>query len=477
MNNQLLGLTALGVFLSAAWRARRFPSALPATCMAGVFLVIAIFGYPLWEWSKDSGGAGLPPFVTAHPFTNSAAPTALLWAAIGAGSAAFLVPRKAKGGYAQIVDSIRSERTSRAVLALSVVSILVWLLGQGPSALSRSSYLITDGSDLALRVTSIPGPLLAVLTVWIGARTQNLVVRAALFSTAAVWFVLLVSIGTRTAVAIPLLAGVLAFRAVVDQGKVIRLQYAVLGLGMLLLAVLTITLSLYARAVPHGLLNLPTMLAHALAPSNGYVSQGETSVKMLVASIAASYPIIERSESDLVGLDVLLGNADPLPGTALDYMLERYQPFEWVPLAMVGEWFQVASWAGQLFFFAALAWLCGCVTHNLLQSRFSALSMAGVALALVLAFLCVQYSSRMVWRFAWIALFIAIGTYLLRQRRSRRRDPTDTAADWWQDARPTEPPQSSHNDDQITRRPVGWRGAQEGSEGVVFRESERTAYG
>lgn len=416
MSNLLLGVVALVITIGSILRARQFPTALPAACSASIFLLLAFFGHALWTWSRESAGAGLPATIDSVPFGRSVAATCLLWAAIGSAAAAYIVPRRRSIEYTAIAASLRNERTARTLFVVSTALIPLWLVGQGPNVLNRSSYLETNGNDFLLRATTLPGPLLAIFAVIMAARTTDSTLRRLLLANVVVWYILEIAIGTRTAVALPLLGALFILQAAF-RGRRVRIGHIALGLAMLMLSVVTVTICLYARTGPHGLLNLGRLIEFGLNPTPGFNRQSEISVKALIASIAASYPIIERSVQVPVGLDVLLSNANPLPGTSLAFMLERYQPYEWVPLAMVGEWYNAVGALGQLALYLFVAYLCGVVTHNLLQSKYYVLSIAGIGLSLMIGVLSVQYSSRIVWRFLWIALAVAVITYLIRQRR------------------------------------------------------------
>ena len=62
LTNTSLAVIAVVTTSVAIWVwARRSSAAVAPLLLAVPLLVIALFGGPLWEWSKYSGGAGLLP--------------------------------------------------------------------------------------------------------------------------------------------------------------------------------------------------------------------------------------------------------------------------------------------------------------------------------------------------------------------------------------------------------------------------------
>jgi hypothetical protein len=142
-------------------------------------------------------------------------------------------------------------------------------------------------------------------------------------------------------------------------------------------------------------------------------------VKQLAASVFVGFPIAEESARHAVDPSVLIKNANPLPGTAQSPELERYWPYEWVPLCFAGEWFGAMGWLGQLLLFGAIGLLLGLSMRNILQSRFRLFSFLPVGFAALIGVLSIEYPSRMVWRMISLALIFLISSYLIREKSRR----------------------------------------------------------
>jgi iron complex transport system permease protein len=219
------------------------------------------------------------------------------------------------------------------------------------------------------------------------------------------------------AVALPVVAAIIVLVKIPRRKWYIPVGRVLLAGSLLMAAIFTFALSLQARTSPHGIVNLADLFQETLQNQGLGGFDPLEAVKQLTASISASYPIIEYSTTRPVGLETLIGNANPLPGTSNDFLLERYEPYLWVPLSMVGESYAQLGWFGQLCLYAAVAAVCGFITNNLAASRFYILSLAGAGIGLMIAALSIQYSSRMFWRVFSIAVVLAIVSLLVRERR------------------------------------------------------------
>ena len=114
-NFQLLVIAIISVAAAVWWCATRTSAAWAPTVLAIIMLVMAVGG-PIWDWSKWSGGAGLAPVVKAAPFAESKAVPAFLWASIGAGLSALLVP--------QAPASVRENKNWMRTKNISIVAIV-----------------------------------------------------------------------------------------------------------------------------------------------------------------------------------------------------------------------------------------------------------------------------------------------------------------------------------------------------------------
>ncbi|ULE33627.1 hypothetical protein [Mycobacterium sp. IDR2000157661] len=422
LTNTALGTIAVLTTALAIWIWwRRSSAALAPVLLAVPLLLIALFGVPLWEWSKHSKGAGLGPEIRGVPFTHSIGVTALLWACIGAGLSALLLPAVGRGaeraadrGPAAPTD-FHSRTTSVVCIWATLGSLAVWLIGSGPSILVRDYYLQSDGIEFFLLVGWPLCFLAAIITLVLSIFERDPLLKLFMWAAVAAVYIVMTAVGTRMAITFPAVA---AFVLVGNMVRNRRLYVVslVAAVGLLGLAAFTFSVVFTARGVPHGLLNLPGIVMAVVDRSNSLSNLVLTPVKQLVSSIAVAYPLVERSaQYDL--LEILIANANPLPGTAVGRGFEVYWPYSWVPLAFVGTWYGSTGWLGQLLLYCFMGWTTGYAMANFLRSRLSYLWLLTVPVALALGALSIQYTSRNVWRVLSIAVVLLVVSYLIRRKR------------------------------------------------------------
>ncbi|MFT4124655.1 MAG: hypothetical protein QM662_00285 [Gordonia sp. (in: high G+C Gram-positive bacteria)] len=447
--NLLLALVTSALGLAALDQAvRRNLAALPPVILGALFWVVGVFGHQLWQWSRYSEGAGMPSFFSSEPIAQSPAVPAFLLAAIGAFGASFLLPAAPKadsavsdGCVGQVDPRDRDTRRTEAgrahvgrvttdvggdqetnggyLLAIVVLSLLLyslWCVGEGPSLLRREIYLATDGNDFLLRTTWPASLVVALVVLVVGYVSTTPMVRVAALGMSLVWYLSLLSVGTRMACVFPLILGALVlYRALspIRRGFTrIRPGGVVVGSSLLVLSIASFGVILTARANPHGLLNLWSLFAELRESGEG-VSRP---LQQLVSSIAASYPIVEQSMNVHVDPGVLVGNANPLPGTANPAELERLWPYEWVPLSFIGTWYVATGPVGQVALFGVMGWATGQLWYNLQRSRWGAAAYTAMGFSILLGILSIQYSSRMPWRILSVVVALLIIAYVVRDR-------------------------------------------------------------
>ena len=260
MPNSLLLLIAVATTGAAVWAMVVRPSAAAPAVAMSLVMLIASLGGPVWEWTKYVGGAGLPADVDAAPFADSLAVKAFLWACIGSGVSAFLVPRMPDSLREFKEDANPSERITVVTLVAVVVSFVLFVIGSGPSFFSRQYYLESDGNLFLLRAAFPVGLVLGLLALGQSTMERRPSWRIAIYVMAAVWFVGLASVGSRTALAFPLLGAVLIISRSIKARRLRPLALSIAA-GLIALAVFTFGVVLKARYVPHGLFNLPSVAA------------------------------------------------------------------------------------------------------------------------------------------------------------------------------------------------------------------------
>lgn len=434
--NATLAAIAVAVTIGAIWVWRRRSSAALAPVLLAVpLLFIALFGGPLWEWSKFSRGAGLGPEIRAVPFADSIGATALLWACIGAASSAFLLPAVGRGPQAAAtgVGRLQSRTVSIICVWATLGSLVVWLIGSGPSILARDYYLQSDGITFFLLVGWPMTFLAAIVTLVLSGFERDHLIRFYMWGSCAMVYVVMMAVGTRMAIVFPAVAALVLVGDMVRNRRlnVVALVAAVVLLG---LAAFTFSVVYGARVSPHGLLNLPGIIRGVVERSSNATDLLLAPVKQLFASVFVAYPLTERSaQSDI--FEVLVANANPLPGTSVGRGFEVYWPYSWVPLAFVGTWFGATGWVGQVLLFCFMGWTTGYTIANFERSKLPYASLMAIAIVLGLGALSIEYTSRNVFRVLSIAVVLLVVSYLIRRKRAARAatatavEPPDATAE------------------------------------------------
>ena len=437
MTNVQLFVLALISLTVAVWLSVKRTSAAAAPAVLAAIMLLLALGGPLWEWSRHSGYSGLPSSVPAVAFSESKAVPAFLWASIGAGLSALLIPPIP----AQALPTRKvapSRKLSIAVAIVSAVAFVTLVIGVGPSFFKNDSYLYSDGI-LFLAMASWPGILSGVLGVVLTAWEKDRRLRILLIATSALWFIGPLSTGSRMACAVPIVGCVLI---VFNEIRRRRLHLALIAPAVALFVTGVFAFSVVgnARAMPHGLLNVPNVVQATASDIANSTDSILEPAKELVASVVVGFPIAEESVHEDVDIGTLLGNANPLPGTARSADLERYWPYSWVPLSFAGEWFGAMGCVGQILLFGIMGWIFGFAMHNLQRSRFRLMSFLPLGFVAMVGVLSIEYSSRSVWRILSLSVILLIASYLVRERTNKGR-----SRDMFRETRDEQPPNAIGN--------------------------------
>ena len=435
-NLQLFVLASISLTAAVWLSVKRTSAAAAPAVLAALMLLLALGGF-LWEWSKHSGGAALPSSVKAVAFSESEAAPAFLWASIGAGLSALLIPPIP----AQALPTRKvapSRKLSIGVAIVSAVTFVTNVMGEGPSFFKNDAYLYSDGT-LFLLMASLPGIVSGVLGVVLTAWEKDRTIRILLIATSALWFIGPLSSGSRMACAVPILGSLLIFFNEIRQRR-LHLALIAPAVALFVTGVFAFSVVGNARAMPHGLLNVPNVVQATASDIANSTDSILEPAKELVASVVVGFPIAEESVHEDVDIGTLLGNANPLPGTARSADLERYWPYAWVPLSFAGEWFGAMGCVGQILLFGAMGWIFGFAMHNLQRSRFRLMSFLPLGFVAMVGVLSIEYSSRSVWRILSLSVILLIASYLVRERTNKGR-----SRDMFREMRDEQPPNAIGN--------------------------------
>jgi hypothetical protein len=416
-NVQLLVLALISLTAAVWLSVKRTSAAAAPAVLAALMLLLALGGF-LWEWSKHSGGAALPSSVQAVAFSESTAAPAFLWASIGAGLSALLIPPIP----AQALPTRKvapSRKLSIAVAIVSAVTFVANVMGEGPSFFKNDAYLYSDGT-LFLLMASLPGIVSGVLGVVLTAWEKDRGLRILLIATSALWFIGPLCTGSRMACAVPIVGCVLIVFNEIRRRR-LHLPLIAAAMALFVTGVFTFSVVTNARAMPHGLLNVPHVVQVTASDITDTTDSMLGPAKQLVSSVAVGFPLAEESVHEDVDIGTLLANANPLPGTAQSAELERYWPYAWAPLSFAGEWFGAMGCIGQILIFGAMGLIFGFAMHNLQRSRFRLLSFLPLGFVALVGAFSIEYSSRAVWRMISLSVIVLIASYLVRERTNKGR--------------------------------------------------------
>jgi hypothetical protein len=411
-NFQLIVLALISL-TGAGWLSVKRTSAAVAPAVLAAIMLLLALGGPVWEWSKYSGGAGLPSTAKAAAFSESRAVSAFLWASIGAGLSAILVPPVPPQAL-PARKVMPSKKVGLAVAVISAVAFVAFVGGEGQGFLRKDVYLSTHGIVFLVHASWPLGILAGMIGTALIAWEEDRRLRLFLIGTSVIWFIGPMCVGSRSACAIPMIGGALIIYKQIQRRR-FHLPLIAAALALFVTAFFTFGVVCKARELPHGLLNVPSLVWATTSDMANSTDSIFLPLKQLVASVFAGFPVTEEATRYNIA-SVLLHNANPLLGTGESTDLERYWPYSWVPLSFAGEWFGAMGWIGQILVFGALGWIFGLTMHNLQRSRFQLIAFLPLGFTALVGVLSVEYPSRMVWRVISLSVSILIASYLVRER-------------------------------------------------------------
>ncbi len=404
------------------WALNRRIETLPGLVCGSIYLVMALWGGILWNWSRENNGAGLTDQFTASTSTASPGAQAFLVAAagcfLGALLVSLLVPSR---GAPHSGRSIDMEPLNRLILVMAVLLLVLWLVGQGPSIMERSVYLQTDGSEALGALTGLLGPIIGatafgVSGAWGKPWGERLVAQLA----GGAWFVLLCAVGSRLAVLFPVILLVHLLQWAVSRRTALAGMAAAIGSFLCAhWAMTAFVVSQIVRGRPHGLTLWVTNWTADETPGLTDLDSWIAPLQRLVSSVAASSVITDYSVAFHPPLDLLVRNANPLPSSLLGnavnpYSAERLWPLEWVPLSLVGEWYGATGPVGQLALFTGIAITAGWLVSAFRRVRFTFGMVVTFGFVGLFTILSIQYPSRMAFRGLSLMLALPFGLLVPR---------------------------------------------------------------
>lgn len=430
----MIWLASAAALIVSVFRVFDRRTRLPAT-LALLLLLFGAIGAQAWNWAKENNGSGIPSELTADTsYLVAGAPFA--WAALGISLGTLRRPKEDHSNHPIAGLRMLNSISSPLLLLASAVTWVFWAFGQGPSLFYREVYLATDGNETIHRATTLPGPLLglAVFVVVLLIGKSGVLAHISNLLLLLLWYCSVLSLGSRMAVV--LIAGssaALVVKLARRLSRTARISLVIVAVPLICrLCLFTFSTTLDVRFEVHGLRELSSILTaenfwKSFFNSTVIVKQ----LQQMVSSIVASAVIVQQSVVNHPDASVLWSTADPLPQaiTHVDtFSQERLWPYDWVPLAMLGEWYGAHGAVGQvlLYFFITLLYFRSKKAVSRSNSAFFGLLVNFFFILSVVA--SIQYQSRIVWRAIFMLLILPFVQQILPKRARKQGDDEFPAA-------------------------------------------------
>lgn len=436
-----MSLICVGVLVASlvilGWRRR------PSGVMAVILSASGVFLPLLWEWGRtgEYRWSGVPGRITLASEQTAMVQGIFATAAAACIAVTILIAFR---GPTLTIDHFRNAgnlliapRTLRSTGYANSSVMLVWLVGQGPSVLHRTSYLATDGVTFALRLSLAFLLPLLVVNAAIAARcdvpsgvARRLVIWQVL------WAVLATATGSRIGmIALALLAGALACR-----GRARPTRATAVAVVCALMALVSVGHAHAARGSVHGVLPLAEATVNGDMARMAAPTETERAVRGVAASLGASSAVVAITTSRPLTGGQLAALANPLPrslgggGQDLAMLISEHQyllPMTWVPTAAIGEMYAVGGLTLIFVVFLMLAWMSDAlhalVRRRLVGHRLAIPSVLFVyGLALFTCFGSIQYAGRQFWRLVSIEFALLAAVAIFARSHPRSSSPPDT---------------------------------------------------
>lgn len=385
----------------------------PARILGILLFMMSKMLIPLWDFSKFSQGSGITTYLE-FPRTGDFE-ACLVISALALQISSIIYFLKFSGSRLNLREAIKG--IGIKANTYSALLLVLWALGQGTSIFARNGYLQSNGELVLLRPLAFLAPLLAAFFYALSMvrADKN---RSAAHLLAGVWFLLLLGIGSRSALIFLVIAlivvGLKLFQAKIPGFKPLLLGLEIYVGTYLLLVAFSVTL--FARLNPHGLFRIPQMLTHPTVPTFWPNESWLETLSSFLISISSSYPIISLSIHSVVPAALLITNANPLPteflGIAPNNSAEFILP--WLPKAVLGELYGAFGPYGTFFWILGMS-LIALFFYGRAASRGQSLLALAIGVIFVATILlALQYPTRVVFRIYSLTYLLPVANAVWR---------------------------------------------------------------
>lgn len=395
------------------------------TLLATVMFLWAELGASFWNAVGDNNFSGLPSSFLADTSQDSLAKLSfysLSWALLVVSVLSSKIPKIP-------VASLQGQRfTSSAVLIrTSLVSLVIWLVGNGPSIFGSRQYLSFDGVQFIYQASHIAAPLVGLycLIASVGVRATHQSSRDFLPSifVGGLWLVFCLAAGSRTSIFILLGILYVSYRRLSERSD-LRSRWpsrfaAALSLpAVAYFVIATFSITYKARSGTFGLADLLSSRVLDKIP--------EPSARTLLfelqgvaSSLLSAYPITEFSAQAAIDRGNLLLALNPLPAGLLGYSGGSADLiFPWLPMSTVGQLMSAFGVIGVMAAYVGVFMLADFAIKLLLERGLYVESLAVRTYSLVILLVTLQYPMRMSSRLVSLLLVLSI-ILALQRKRSR----------------------------------------------------------
>lgn len=310
-------------------------------------------------------------------------------------------------------ENMRDDR--KLIFILFLLTLIIFIFGEGNSILLRETYLSTNGLGVFARLSGITTLASLGVLLMIGlASKRNL--HATILSLL-IWYLFLISKGSRSSLLALSSLFILFFKNSRSKFRRIAIFF-----GYLIFFNLSFFIVYYSRSAPHGLLRFPKLFLLSINESFEKVLINYDLVQVLLGSILFAVILIPMSVGTL-DLVSVLQNANPLISNISSqtydissHGVERLYPYIWIPTSSAGVIYGAAGTIALILIFSYMSFAILLVYKVSVESRFDFLRYLVFVTYAVSLFFFLQYSTRIWFRMFW-AFNLSVFTYLLIKKK------------------------------------------------------------
>jgi hypothetical protein len=401
--------------------------------LAFIMALWAEFGAALWNGVGENNYSGLPSFFQADSSQDSIAREAFLAISLALSITSLLTSLRQKNTPKSVVT--RELLSPKFFSIVSLISLVIWLIGNGPSIFGTRAYLSSDGLQFVYQATNIAFPLIGFYCLIASARASSvsnskLSSFALSFAQGVLWLVFCLAAGSRTSVFIVLGLCFITYQRFKHGLKSGRIRSGlVLALTIfvgLYLSFAVFSVTFKARTRLFGLRDILSGDVLSLISISPSFSDWTFQLQGMLSSVFSAFPITEMSSQlNDRWQDVLLA-LNPLPSGFLGYSTSSSDLIlPWLPVSTIGQIVAAFGSLGVVVLYSSLFMLIHFCFTQLMSRGFPLEATALRAFSVVVLLVSLQYPIRMTSRL--MSFIILLSLILLLTKRAARKSKNSLA--------------------------------------------------